>query len=307
MIVSANDAYEKALGLDPANAQAKSGLESVKRAMESEAGGADPSGGLGNIFNDPQLIQKLAKNPKTSYLLADNEFMAKLQRIRQNPNAAGAELSDPRFLQVISVLLGIDMQFRDPNAGPGGPGGSAQEVQEDVPMPDAPSSKPEPKREPTPESEDEEAATKREAKAKADEEKKLGTENYKKRQFDAAIEHYTKAWSLFKDVTYLTNLSAAYYEKGDYEKCIETCKQAVDEGREVMADFKLIAKAFGRIGSAYEKLGDYSQAIFYFNKSLTEHRTPDVLSKLRAAEKAKIVAERDARQIGLRRLRHTRR
>lgn len=53
-------------------------------------------------------------------------------------------------------------------------------------------------------------------------------------------------------------------------------------------------RSFARIGLAYEKLGDLAQAIDYYNKSLMEHRTADVLTKLRAAEKAKIKAERDA-------------
>lgn len=53
-------------------------------------------------------------------------------------------------------------------------------------------------------------------------------------------------------------------------------------------------RAFTRIGSAYEKLGDLTQAIENYNKSLTEHRTPEALAKLRAAEKAKITAEKDA-------------
>lgn len=54
------------------------------------------------------------------------------------------------------------------------------------------------------------------------------------------------------------------------------------------------SRSFARIGSAYEKLGDLAQAIEYYNRSLTEHRTADVLTKLRAAEKAKIKAEKDA-------------
>jgi stress-induced-phosphoprotein 1 len=56
----------------------------------------------------------------------------------------------------------------------------------------------------------------------------------------------------------------------------------------------LCDRSFARIGSAYEKLGDFGQAIENYNRSLTEHRTADVLAKLRAAEKAKIKAERDA-------------
>ncbi|MCJ1438712.1 Hsp90 cochaperone [Xylographa pallens] len=306
-LVGALDAFEEAMKLDPANAQAKSGLAAVQRAIESEAKddgiGGDPSGGLGGLFNDPQLIQKLAGNPKTSSLLADPSFMAKLQRLKQNPNNIGEEMRDPRFLQVMSVLLGIDMSFGAPGegTGEGSAFGGSREPEEDTPMPDARSSSaatsqstkaPEPV--PEPEPEDEEAAAKQKAKEEAEAEKKLGTENYKKRQFDAAIEHYSKAWELHKDITYLTNMSAAQFEKGDYQAAIETCEKAIEEGREVLADFKIIAKAFGRIGTSYEKLGDLSSAIINYQKSLTEHRTPDILNKLRAVEKAKIKAEKES-------------
>ena len=217
--------------------------------------GGAPGGGLGNMFNDPQMIQKLANNPKTRSLLADPQFMQKLQRLRNNPNDIGTEMQDPRFLQVMSVLLGIDMSFGGKD-GAGMPDLSAsKEAEEDVPMPDArpASAKPskptgasektsEPEPEAEPEADDEEAVAKKKAKEEAETEKKYGTENYKKRQFDAAIEHYDKAWSLHKDITYLTNKSAALFEKGDFQEAINTCKTAVEEGREMLADFKIIAK-----------------------------------------------------------------
>jgi stress-induced-phosphoprotein 1 len=249
------------------------------------------------MFNDPQMIQKLAANPKTASLLGDAGFMQKLNQMKSNPSMMGEAMQDPRFLQVMSVLLGIDMSFADPSQQQQQQGGQQRgDVEEDVAMPDARPSQPEPAKAPEPEPEpvDEEAAAQKQAKEDADKEKALGTENYKKRQFDAAIEHYTKAWDLHKDITYLTNLGAAKFEKGDYEGAIEACKQAVEYGREVFADFKLIAKAFGRIGTSYEKLGDLPNAIDNYQRSLTEHRTPDVLTKLRAAEKAKIKAEKDA-------------
>ncbi|KAF2756282.1 TPR-like protein [Pseudovirgaria hyperparasitica] len=245
------------------------------------------------------MMTKLASNPKTSSLLGDQDFMRKLQRLQSNPNAIGEALQDPRMLQVMSVLLGIDMQMGNPGADGGAQAGRATEAEEDLPMPDARPPPPQTQKAPEPEPveeemEDEDAVARREAKAKADEEKKLGTDAYKKRQFDTAIEHYNKAWEIHQDITYLTNLSAAKFEKGDYQGAIEACQKAVDHGREVFADFKIIAKAFGRMGSAYEKLGDMANAVEYYNRSLTEHRTPDVLNKLRAAEKAKIKAEKDA-------------
>lgn len=138
---------------------------------------------------------------------------------------------------------------------------------------------------------DEEVKAKREAEA----EKKLGAEAYKKRDFEAAATHFSKAWDVWpKDAAFLTNLGAVYFEQGEYQKCIETCEKAVEEGREIRADYKLIAKAYGRIGTAYSKTGDLTSAIKYFNKSLAEHRTPDILNKLRETERTKAEAEKQA-------------
>ena len=241
--MAATEAFEEALKLDPSNAQAKSGLDAVKRAVEAEAN--DSGAGLGGMFSDPNMIQKLAANPKTAALLGDAEFMSKLQ---QNPNMAGAFMQDPRFLQVMSVLLGIDMSFgQGPGAGGAGDAG-AKEAEEDVEMPDArpapsqPKKEPEPEPEPEPVEESEEDRAAKKAKAEADELKKKGTEFYKKRQFDEAIENYNKAWETHKDITYKTNLGADKFEKGDYEGCIQACNEAVEYGREILADFKIIAK-----------------------------------------------------------------
>ena len=302
-LVGSVEAYEEALKLDPANAQAKSGLESVRRAIDAEARAdglaGDPSGGLGSMFNDPQLIQKLAKNPKTAPYLADPQFMAKLQNLKNNPQAMNQDmLSDPRFLQVMGVMLGVDMTMAETDDAEKAAAEmrAKNAAEEDMPMPDARPSQPgkEPAPEPEPEPEDEESIAAKRAKEEADKEKAEGTAAYKKRDFDTAIAHYTKAWEIHKDITYLTNRSAANFEKGDYDACIADCQQAIDHGREVLADFKLIAKAFGRMGSAYEKKGDLANAVEYYQRSLTEHRTPEILNKLRAAEKAKAKAEKES-------------
>ncbi|KAJ9151649.1 Heat shock protein sti1 [Coniochaeta hoffmannii] len=306
-LVGATDAYEAGLKLDPNNAGMKNDLAAVQRAIEKEMAGdggygTDPTGGIGKMFSDPSLIAKLAANPKTSSFLADPSFMAKLQSIQQNPQNTQDLFSDPRMIQVLGVLMGVDMDMRMPDEpAPGASGTGSKAEPEDEVMPDAPSSKkPEPaKKAPTPEpqpaeEDDEEKIQERKNREAAEKEKALGTENYKKRNFDEAIKHYSAAWELYKDITYLNNLGAAYFEKGDYQECINTCTKAVEEGRERYADFKVIAKSYARIGTAYEKLGDLANAIDYYNKSLREHRTPDVVSKVRAAEKRKIEEARKA-------------
>jgi stress-induced-phosphoprotein 1 len=305
-LVGAVDAYEQALKLDENNKQAKDGLASVQRAIEAEAheDGADPTGGLGNMFNDPQLIQKIANNPKTSKFLSDPAFMAKLQSMKNNPGGGMTQemFSDPRFLQVMSVLLGVDMSFNPTDDADAAARKFQEEHEEDVQMGDAPPAPkheqpkkaPAPEPEPEPEPEDEEAIAAKKAKAEADKEKAKGTEFYMKKQFDQAIEHYTKAWDISKDIAYLNNLGAAYFEKGDYDNAIDACQRAVEYGREVNAGFVPIAKALGRIGSAYEKKGDLDNAILYYDRSLTEHREKSINLKKLAAEKANREAKRNA-------------
>ena len=91
---------------------------------------------------------------------------------------------------------------------------------------------------PEPEKEDvemsEEDAEEAKAKAEALAEKEKGSEHYKQRRFDEAAAAFSKAWDLWpKDITFLTNLGAVYFEQGEYDKCIETCEKAVEEGRSV--------------------------------------------------------------------------
>ena len=88
------------------------------------------------MFNDPQMIQKLAANPKTARYLADPSFMAKLQQLAKNPTDMGAAMSDPRLLEVMGVLLGIDLQMGQPPSGDSSTS-AAREPEDDVPMTDA--------------------------------------------------------------------------------------------------------------------------------------------------------------------------
>ena len=45
-----------------------------------------------------------------------------------------------------------------------------------------------------------------------------------------------------------------------------------------------ICRALARTGSAYERKSDLTNAVKFYQKSLAEHRTPDVLAKLKEAE-----------------------
>lgn len=66
--------------------------------------------------------------------------------------------------------------------------------------------------------------------------------------------------------------AAVHLEKGDYGEAVKDCDAAVERGRELRADFKLIAKALARKGAALAKAGDLPAAVEAYQKSLTEHR-----------------------------------
>ncbi|KAF0493901.1 Stress-induced-phosphoprotein 1 [Gigaspora margarita] len=133
-----------------------------------------------------------------------------------------------------------------------------------------------------------------ELKKEAIKEKELGNEAYKKREFEKALQHYDKAWELDStNASILTNKAAVLFEQENYEECIKICEQAVDVGREYRADFKLIARAYGRTGNAYVKLNKLDEAIKFYGKSLAEHRTPEILAKFNEAQKLKVKHEKE--------------
>ena len=216
-------------------------------------------------------------------ILASYSLPFQLQLVQQNPQLGQSLIgSDPRMIDVLGALMGIDMQ------GFSRPEGS-DEVPPGVPKSAAsPPSSPPPSAKPTASSaassskahgpedvkmaeadqaeaeEGEDAAVKKAAEA----EKKSGADAYKKRDFATAITHFTKAWDTWpKDIAFLTNLAgetvlvlfadvvtnvragsivacvAAYFEQGEYDKSIETCQKAVDEGREVISPFYPIVMA----------------------------------------------------------------
>ncbi|KAH7636532.1 stress-induced phosphoprotein 1 [Dermatophagoides farinae] len=129
-------------------------------------------------------------------------------------------------------------------------------------------------------------------KAQALSAKNKGNDLYKQRKFDEALACYDQAIELDPtDITFLNNKSAVYFEQGNYDEAIKQCEKAIEIGRENRADFKLIAKAYARMASCYQRKEQYEDARTFFQKSLTEHRTPETLSKLSDVEK--IIKEKE--------------
>ncbi|KAJ8764191.1 hypothetical protein K2173_005371 [Erythroxylum novogranatense] len=280
-------AYKKGLELDPNNEALKSGLADAQAAA-SRARATSPPNPFGDAFSGPEMWTKLTADPMTRGFLQQPDFVKMMQEIQNNPSNLNLYLKDQRVMQALGVLLNV--KFRAPNAG------------DDVDVPDAEppkerkaepvkASKPEHTPEPMEEEKEEEKES-RDRKLQAAKEKELGNAAYKKKDFETAIAHYTKALELDdEDISFLTNCAAVYLEMGKYEECIDDCDKAVERGRELRSDFKMIARALTRKGTALAKMAkcskDYEPAIETFQKALTEHRNPDTLKKLNEAEKEK--------------------
>ncbi|PKA64180.1 Heat shock protein STI [Apostasia shenzhenica] len=280
-------AYEKGVELDPNNDVLKSGLAEAQAAATGSRAPPPKPSPFGQIFQGPELWVRLTADPTTRAYLQQPDFVKMLQDVQKNPNNINLYLQDQRMMQVLGVLLNVKM--RSPS----------EEMERDIPEPEPRKQQPEPAKkapepEPDPElmeiAEEEKEAKQR--KVEAQKEKDAGNAAYKKKNFEKAIHHYTRALELDdEDISFLTNRAAVYLEMGEYEECIADCDKAVERARELHSDFKMIAKALTRKGTALAKMAkcskDYEPAIETFQKALTEHRNPDTLKKLNDAERAK--------------------
>ncbi|KZV40986.1 hsp70-Hsp90 organizing protein 2 [Dorcoceras hygrometricum] len=284
-------AYKKGLDIDPNNEALKSGLSDAERASVRASRprtgpGASP---FGDAFG-PEMWVRLASDPSTRGFLQQPDFVKMMQDLQKNPSNLNLYLKDQRVMQALGALLNLKFQTRSPeedvemhsaaDSASSTPGGST----------DWKRSEPEPVPEPEPEPMEEKE--KKETKAQAQKEKENGNAAYKKKDFETAIQHYSKAIDLDdEDISFLTNRAAVYLEIGKYEDCIKDCDKAVERGRELRSDYKMVARALTRKGTALVKMSktskDFDIAIETFQKALTEHRNPDTLKKLNDAEKAK--------------------
>lgn len=267
-------AYEEGLKYDPSNDQLKDALKNCKDNLESSSfGGAGMGGGpgnfgMGNPFADPKFLASLAMNPKTQHLLKDPEMLELIKNMQKNPNDIAKLLNHPKASALFGAMLG--------QMG-GNLGGMSFGDDDDDEPPTTPAPPPEPKK---PEPKPDPRASLSTEQRKAEEEKDLGNEAYKKKDFDKAISHYEKAAEHDPtNITYLTNKAAVYFEQNKITECVELCEKAIEIGRENKADYTLIAKAYARIGNAYFKTKDLKKAIKYYDHSLSEHRNPDILKK----------------------------
>lgn len=224
---------------------------------------------MANQLFGPGMWDKLREDKLTAEYLKDPAFEANLRSLQQDPSTLSQYVQDTRILRALQILGSVGVGAK--------PKGTEGEAMEDVV--------------------EEVAEEELDDKAKALREKEKGNVAYKKRDFPAAIEAYGRAIELDADnMAYLTNRAAALLESGDFEGCIKDCKSAVDINAEksLRTDFKIIARAWGRMGTAYVRSGNLAEGISAFHKCLLEVNDPKISKALRDAEAAKKKADEEA-------------
>lgn len=287
------EAYEQGLKVDPNSEQLKEALQEAKDAQEDEKAPKSP-------FASPTVLAKLAADPRTREILKNPDSLRKLQHLQRDPSAMMMYLRDPIMAPVFEVAFGFSMasaadfaaeETSAPNGteaetSKGSTGGAATESSAPSRSQAPPAPPPAEQSVPEEMDVDDEEKLARQRKAQALKEKEAGNAAYKKKDFAAAIAHYDKALELDDtDISFLTNRAAVYYEQGEYDKVIEDCERAVERGRELRADYKLVARAMTRKGNALVQLDRLEDAVDVYNKALTEHRTADTLQKLNETQK----------------------
>merc|ERR1719424_2645801 len=86
-------------------------------------------------------------------------------------------------------------------------------------------------------------------------------------------------------MTYYNNLAAVFFEQKKNDECIEKCKKAIEIGRSMRADYKVVAKSFARIGNAYKAMDKLDEAKRAYEDSLMEDRVDEVERKLKGLQK----------------------
>ncbi|NJP09992.1 MAG: tetratricopeptide repeat protein [Leptolyngbyaceae cyanobacterium RU_5_1] len=115
-------------------------------------------------------------------------------------------------------------------------------------------------------------------KAEADRLLNQGHEQYQTSQFEAALQSWQRALTLYRNLknrwgegSALGNLGLVYFYLGNYTRAIEYHQQSLAIARQIK-DRQGEGALLGNLGSVYDDLGNYTKAIDYQQQSLAIDR-----------------------------------
>mmetsp|Transcript_195 Transcript_195/g.338 ORF Transcript_195/g.338 Transcript_195/m.338 type:complete len:562 (+) Transcript_195:77-1762(+) len=271
-------AYEDGLSKFAGDAALTKGLNEAKRDKERAEAGPSMGGagaGFNNLFG-PNLLAKVAAHPKLASYMSDASFVEKINKLSTG-NMSEDLIGDPRIMEVLQVMLGL------PEKDEGGASSSTPApAPAAVPKQETEESK---KAEPEPMEVEEETEPAVLAKLK-------GNKLYSQKKFDEALQAYDEAISLDgTSMTFYINKAAVYLTTKQYEKAVEMCKEGLEVGKANLAPFEERAKAYARMGKAYQVQKKYEEAIECYKNAQLESFDKGVQRTLKNLELEKKKAD----------------
>lgn len=252
----AEQSYRKALKLDPLNTNLPDDISRVQQKISQKKRSSSGSGNgssSGNSFLSAEFLNSLRMNPAIAPLFSDPEFERMIDDISSNPQNITRYSSDPRMLQVMQALLGSVISGNLNNSGNNNSNNSSTT---DYSRPMKIFGKSNPKKE-------------------AEEEKNLGNAEFRKGNYEDALEHYKKAISIDEtNLVYYTNISSIFTKQGKYEEAIEICYKAIEIGRANDATPDAISRAYQKIALNQAALGNFLDSCDALSLALKEKDDP---------------------------------
>jgi len=297
-------AYEEGLEKYPGDAALTKGLGEVKRDKDKPPFAAGGGGmGMNNLFG-PNVMAKIAMHPKLRGYLSDPTYMEKVQKLSSG-NMTEDLLADPRIMETLQALLGLPAKD-----APEGPQDSAQDSTSSS-TDSKPASTPTPSSNTTEKQESKPMETDEtekntsspddmeidDGKKAATEAKMKGNKLYSQKKFDEALAAYDEAIALDETtMTYYTNKAAVYLTMKKFDDAIEQCNKGLEVGRANFAPFEDRAKAYARIGKAFQLQKKYVEAIEAYKNAQLESFDKAVQRTLKTLELEKKKADNLAYQ-----------
>jgi len=293
------EVFEKALKLDPSNAQIQSGLkeatESAKKgefASEQQKRQQDYMKDIQEIFTNPIVL--LQSIPDLADMALDKDLIKKLESIQRDFSKFNEYFpNDQKVVQFVSVALQYQKIMKMSSEEREKLARDQQERQE-IMMRKEEEERDRKKREEKLRKEEEakKAKEENESRLTADQREALKLKDeantfYNSKKFPEALKLYDQA--IEKDpnnIVFFNNKAACYMAMKDYENVIKVSEEGLTVGRENRATFDKIGLALQRIGNAFLQLDNLEESIKYLKQAQINDRNSKTLELLKQAESA---------------------
>lgn len=236
----------------------RTGDESLKKGFEDAVAAMQQQRErkVAEIFADGYL-ERLAAHPDSAAHVKETAVRLKLEEIARSPAMLDTHATDPKVEACLKVLL-------DPNSAAVAAAAAAKaKAEAEAAAAAAASAEPEL-------TEEEKAALERRNEALAA--KEAGNSHFKRREFEAAIEHYRRAIGIDPSNGMLhNNVAAVLVMQKKFEEAVAECERALEVGHpDGATSMQVAAKALARKGTALQRLGRLDEALKALDASMVE-------------------------------------